>query len=196
MSPQYCLPPRVRSPVQMMISVRAGRMASATSRETTMRFALRRPFAFGASGWTGRMSPIDQRLEALDDEAVLAVEAVAEVVNEVRPGATLKGINRLHGRFLRRADDRERRQHLSFERRPPPGFWPDSDSRRRGTYRPGQGRRGVRWQCAEDCFAAQGSRAAAAPGSARSGRRPAVREQVEIGLGGFARLKDYSGCAI
>ena len=45
-------------------------------------------------------------------------------------------------------------------------------------------------------FAAQGSRAAAAPGSARSGRRPAVREQVEIGLGGFARLKDYSGCAI
>ena len=43
--------------VKMMISVMPGRMASASLRETTMRVALRRPFAVAVSGRTGRMSP-------------------------------------------------------------------------------------------------------------------------------------------
>ena len=41
----------------MMISVRSGRIASASLRETTVRFALRRPFAASASAGAGTMSP-------------------------------------------------------------------------------------------------------------------------------------------
>ena len=72
-----------------MISVRSGSIASTSSRETTTRFARHRPFAFGASTETGRMSPSMSALEALDHEAVLAVEAAAEVVNEPRLRAAL-----------------------------------------------------------------------------------------------------------
>lgn len=63
-----CLPPRVRSPVQTMISARSGRIASACLRETTVYLALLpRPFApagpgkairFRASGAIGSPGPI------------------------------------------------------------------------------------------------------------------------------------------
>ena len=56
--PHACRPPRVLSPVQTMISVRSGRIASACLRETTTRFAVRRPFDAAASGATGRISPL------------------------------------------------------------------------------------------------------------------------------------------
>ena len=56
--PHACRPPRVLSPVQMMISVRSGRIASASLRETTTRLATRRPFGVAASGSTGRISPL------------------------------------------------------------------------------------------------------------------------------------------
>ena len=52
------MPPRVRSPVATMISVRSGRIASASLRETTVRPAVRRPFAFGPPDGTGRISPL------------------------------------------------------------------------------------------------------------------------------------------
>ncbi len=164
MSPQICRPPLVRSPVQMMISVRPGRIASTSSRETTMRFALR----LRRLGSDGTDIAIEQRLEALDHEAVLAVEAVAEVVNEVGPGGALKRFDRLHGRFLRRADGGERRPRLSFDRRPPIRSRPDSDSRRRGTYRPGQGRSGVHSAVIEEPFAIQSPGAPAAGSALRS----------------------------
>ena len=45
MSPQICTPPLMRRPVQMMISVRAGRSLRTSSSDVIMRFGLRRPSA-------------------------------------------------------------------------------------------------------------------------------------------------------
>ena len=57
-SPQYWTPlPRMCSPVQTMISVRAGRSSRTASSETVVRSALRRPFCAGSSPGERRMSP-------------------------------------------------------------------------------------------------------------------------------------------
>ena len=45
MSPQICTPPLMHEPVQMMISVRAGRSLRTSSSDVIMRFGLRRPSA-------------------------------------------------------------------------------------------------------------------------------------------------------
>ena len=50
MSPQTCIPPLVRKPVQMMISVRAGRSSLTTLSVAVTRFALRRFFAGASPG--------------------------------------------------------------------------------------------------------------------------------------------------
>ena len=56
--PQTCMPPRVLSPVQMMISVQAGRSSFTAFRLAVTRFALRRPFPIaGCSPGQGRISP-------------------------------------------------------------------------------------------------------------------------------------------
>ena len=59
MSPQSWMPPLMRRPVQMMISVRAGRIAFTSFRVAVARVTLRLPrfVCAGASPATRRMSP-------------------------------------------------------------------------------------------------------------------------------------------
>ena len=81
--PQICTPPRVLSPVQMMISVRPGRIASACLRETTVCFALPRPFALGASAGGGNNVAVRAGPVPFDHVPVVG-QAGAEEMNQER----------------------------------------------------------------------------------------------------------------
>ena len=82
--PHACLPPRVLSPVQTMISVRPGRIASACLRETTACLALRRPFAPAVSGRDRANVAVRHRPEPLDD-VFLVGQSGSEEMHQERP---------------------------------------------------------------------------------------------------------------
>ena len=196
-SPQTCIPPRVRSPVQMMISVRAGRCSFTAFSVAVTRFGFRAslPRRRRLSG-PGADVAVGVRLEPLDDVAVVGEAAGEEMRQERGCGVVGKRDCGAHDAVLRPVvgNDGDVLPGTST-RRPAFGQTPFSrrrvrartSARPRAAARTAAGEPPVRWPARTGCAAP--GRAASRPAGAARRRRVEEAMAQSRGRSGWARRR-------